>query len=35
VSIYHVATGEQMADMLTKPLDEALFKRYREKMMGW
>jgi hypothetical protein len=35
VSIYHVATGEQMADMLTKPLDQTLFERHREKMMGW
>jgi hypothetical protein len=35
VSIYHVATGEQMGDMLTKPLDETLFERHREKMMGW
>jgi hypothetical protein len=35
VSIYHVATGEQMADMFTKPLDEALFERHRKKMMGW
>jgi hypothetical protein len=35
VSIYHVATGEQMADMLTKPLDETLFERHRKKMMGW
>jgi hypothetical protein len=35
VSIYHVATGEQMTDMLTKPLDETLFERHRKKMMGW
>jgi hypothetical protein len=35
VSIYHVATGEQMADMLTKPLDQTLFEKHREKMMGW
>ena len=35
VSIYHVGTGEQMADMLTKPLDETLFERNRKKMMGW
>jgi hypothetical protein len=35
VSIYHVATGEQMADMLTKPLDETLFERNRINMMGW
>ncbi len=35
VSIYHVATGEQMADMLTKPLDETLLAKHRRKMMGW
>jgi hypothetical protein len=35
MSIYHVATGEQMANMLTKPLDETLFERHRKKMMGW
>jgi hypothetical protein len=35
VSIYHVATGEQMAHMLTKPLNETLFERHRKKMMGW
>jgi hypothetical protein len=35
VSIYHVATGEQMADMLTKPLDETLFMKHEKKMMGW
>ena len=35
VSIYHVTTGEQMADMLTKPLDENPFERHRKKMMGW
>ncbi len=35
VSIYHVATGEQIADMLTKPLDETLFLKHRKKMMGW
>jgi hypothetical protein len=34
VNIYDVATGEQMAGMLTKPLEETLFK-HREKMMGW
>jgi hypothetical protein len=35
VNIYHVTTGEQMADMLTKPLDEILFEKHRKKMMGW
>ncbi len=33
--MYHVTTGELMADMLTKPLDENLFERHRKKMMGW
>jgi hypothetical protein len=35
VSIYHVATGEQMADMLTKPFDETLFMKHGKKIMGW
>jgi len=35
VSIYHVATGKQMADIMTKPLDETLLERHRKKMMGW
>jgi hypothetical protein len=35
VSIYHVKTEDQMADMLTKPLDQKLFEAHREKMMGW
>ena len=35
VSIYHVKTEDQMADMLTKPLDQRLFEAHREKMMGW
>jgi hypothetical protein len=35
ISICHVETKEQTADIFTKPLDEALFKKHREKMMGW
>ena len=35
VSIYHVRTEDQMADMLTKPLEEATFETHRRKMMGW
>jgi hypothetical protein len=28
--MYHIATGEQMAVMLTKPLDETLCKTEKE-----
>jgi hypothetical protein len=35
VSVHYVNTGEQMADMLTKPLEQTLFERHRGKMMGW
>ncbi len=35
ISICHVGTKEQTADIFTKPLDKALFKKHREKMMGW
>ncbi len=33
VSIYHLKMEDQMADMLTKPLDQKLFEVHREKMM--
>jgi hypothetical protein len=35
VSIYHVGTKEQIADICTKPLEEGLFRSLREKLMGW
>jgi hypothetical protein len=35
VSIYHVKTEDQIADMLTEPLDPKLFEAQRKKMMGW
>jgi hypothetical protein len=35
VSICHVRTEDQMANMLTKPLEEAAFETHRRKMMGW
>jgi hypothetical protein len=35
ISIYHVGTKEQTADIFTKPLVDALFMKHREKMMGW
>ena len=34
VSIYHVRTEDQMADMLTRPLEEATFETHQRKMMG-
>jgi hypothetical protein len=35
ISIYHVRTEYQMANKLTKPLEEAAFETHRRKMMGW
>jgi hypothetical protein len=34
INVHYVNTGEQMVDMLTKPLEQTLFERHREKMMG-
>jgi len=35
VSINHVGTKDQIADIFTKPLEESLFKKLRERIMGW
>jgi hypothetical protein len=35
ISIYHTRTEDQIADIFTKPLPEASFVKFREKMMGW
>ena len=35
INIIHVNTREQTADILTKPLDEALFIHLRRKSNGW
>jgi hypothetical protein len=35
VSIYHVGTKDQIADILTKALDEGLFTSLRMKILGW
>ena len=35
LNIKHVTTKEQIADILTKPLDEAAFKYLRKKLNGW
>ena len=35
LEIIHVDTKDQLADMLTKPLDFPLFKKLRLKVNGW
>ena len=35
ISIYHVGTKEQIADILTKALGEDLYQALRYKIMGW
>ena len=35
VTIHHIDTKEQIADIFTKPLDESLFNRLRCMLMGW
>ena len=35
VSIHSIDTKQQTADVLTKPVDEALFKHLRMKLCGW
>ena len=35
ITIYHVGTQEQMADILTKALEVGLFQKLRKKLMGW
>ena len=35
VTIHHIDTKQQIADIFTKPLDESLFNRLREMLMGW
>ena len=35
LNIVHVTTKEQIADILTKPLDENSFKYLRKKLNGW
>jgi hypothetical protein len=35
ISIYHVGTKDQMADIFTKPLEEGLFVKFRQRMIGW
>jgi len=35
ITIHHVGTLEQTADIFTKPLDQNLFLKHRRLMMGW
>jgi hypothetical protein len=35
VSIYNTKTEDQIADIFTKPIPEASFVKFRERMMGW
>jgi len=35
ISIHHVSTKYQMADIYTKQLEERLFTKLRHMMMGW
>ena len=35
IKIKHIDTKEQIADMLTKPLEEGTFKYLRRQLMGW
>ena len=35
ISINSIDTDHQIADIFTKPLEEALFKKFRKQIMGW
>jgi hypothetical protein len=35
VTIHHIDTKQQIADIFTKPLDEGLFNSLRHMLMGW
>jgi hypothetical protein len=35
ISIYHIGTKDWMADIFTKPLEEGIFTKFRQRMMGW
>ena len=34
ITVQHIKTEEQIADIFTKPLPEKLFKKYRQSIMG-
>jgi len=35
ISIHHIGTLDQPADLLTKPLSQTLFEKFRKVLMGW
>ena len=35
ISIHHIGTLDQPADLLTKPLSQTLFEKFRKMLMGW
>ena len=35
ITLQEIASNDQPADLLTKPLPEELFKRHRQSIMGW
>ena len=35
ISIEHIGTNDQMADILTKPLNQPLFAKHRYAANGW
>jgi hypothetical protein len=35
ISIHYIPTGDQPADMMTKPLNETLIAKHRYTVMGW
>ena len=35
ITVQHISTEEQIADIFTKPLSEKLFKKHRQSIMGW
>jgi len=35
VSVHHVGTENQVADIFTKPLNMELFQRHRKALLGW
>jgi hypothetical protein len=35
ISIHHIGTDDQCADVLTKPLNATAFAKHRKTLMGW
>ena len=35
IIVHATPTDEQIADILTKPLPEAMFQKHRQSIMGW